>query len=139
MGTTGEFDREKTLEQLEGDVWHDPSFDSSLVTRCHALRRKPLRDFAVEDLRMMIGQGIGLRYLVPLAIQRLREDPFCEGDMYRGDLLMSVLKTAKPFWVAHPHLWWEVDQIVDEVRFVGQTIEDAILPAANQFDEARPE
>ncbi len=46
---------EKTLEELEGVVWDEPDSASHLVTTCHALRRKPLGDFSVEDLRIMIG------------------------------------------------------------------------------------
>lgn len=51
---------DKTLEELDGEKWGEPSYDSYLVTNCHRLRRIPLKDFSVEDLRLMIGQGIGL-------------------------------------------------------------------------------
>jgi hypothetical protein len=50
-----------TLEQLEGDGWGEPSYPSHLVTECHRLRRIQLREFTVENLRIMIGQNIGLR------------------------------------------------------------------------------
>jgi len=33
--------------------------------------------------------------LLPLALEELRKDPFAEGDMYVGDLLMTVLREAK--------------------------------------------
>jgi CDI immunity proteins len=63
------FDRKKSLEELEGAVSGEPDYDSYLVSTIHRLRRKPLNEFSVEDLRIMIGQQIGLRYLVPLAIK----------------------------------------------------------------------
>jgi hypothetical protein len=66
-----EEERSKTLQELEGQDWGDSDFPSYLVRTCHALRRKPLRDFTVEDLRIMIGQNIGLNYLMPLAIEHV--------------------------------------------------------------------
>jgi len=67
--------RIKTLQELEGHDWGEPNFPSHLVITCHTLRRKPLRDFTVEDLRIMIGQNIGLNYLIPLAIEHLGSSP----------------------------------------------------------------
>lgn len=48
------FDRNKSLEQLEGQDWGEPTYDSHLVTECHRLRRVPLREFTTENLRIMI-------------------------------------------------------------------------------------
>jgi hypothetical protein len=62
------------------------------------LRTKPLRDFTVEDLRIMIGQQVALDRLVGLALDRLRSDPSVEGDCYPGDLLASVLRVDAAFW-----------------------------------------
>ncbi len=91
----------KTLDDLEGAVWGEPTFDSHLVTTCHRLRTKPVDDFSVEDLRMMIGQQIGLPHLIPPAVVALERDPLAEGDYYPGDLLVSVIGAAE--WLqAHP-------------------------------------
>ncbi|NBD27408.1 hypothetical protein GT019_26350 [Paenibacillus sp. T1] len=62
-------DLDKTLEELEGEIWGQPQFCSNLVIRCHELRRKPLMSFSIEDLRIMIGQGFSLKYLVPVALR----------------------------------------------------------------------
>ena len=56
----GSFDRQKSLQELEQDNWGEPPYNSYLVTTIHRLRRKPLAEFATEDLRIMIGQRIGL-------------------------------------------------------------------------------
>jgi hypothetical protein len=95
---------DKTLEQLDGESWGEPEFTSRVVTNCHRLRRIPLRDFTVEDLRLMIGQGLGLEYLVPLAVEHLKENPFTEGDIYPGDLLKNVLGVGREFWAERPEL-----------------------------------
>ncbi len=88
-----------TIEQLERDVWPDPGRDAtSLVRRCVELRRKPLAEFTVGDLRVMLGQEIGVPALLPLALQILLRDPLTEGDYYPGDLLANVLRLPESAW-----------------------------------------
>lgn len=90
-----------TIEQLERDVWPDPGQDAtSLVRRCTELRRKPLAEFTVEDLRIMLGQEIGVPALLPLAVQVLLRDPLAEGDYYPGDLLANVLRLPDSAWAS---------------------------------------
>src|SRR5215203_3287237 len=55
--------RDKTLEQLDGDVLGVPKYDSNLVLNCHRLRRVPLNEFTAEDVRLMIGQDLALNTL----------------------------------------------------------------------------
>ena len=81
-----QIDHNKSLQDLEGKDWGEPTYDSHLVTECHRLRRVPLREFTAESLRVLIGQQIGLPYLVPMALEMLQADPFTEGDYYGGDL-----------------------------------------------------
>ena len=95
------FDRRKILQDLEGEDWGEPEFDSSLVTTCHRLRRVPLKNFTTEDLRIMICQQISLLFLVPLALEKLEADPLAEGHCYPGDLLNAVLDIPESFWNLH--------------------------------------
>jgi len=97
-----QFDRNKSLQQLDGQDWGEPTYGSHLVTECHRLRRVPLREFTVEDLRIMIGQHIGVEYLMPLALEHLHADPLAEGAYYPGDLLAAVLRASRQFWQQHP-------------------------------------
>jgi hypothetical protein len=123
------YDLNKTLDELEGETWGEPEFISSLVIRCHELRRKPLKDFSVEDLRLMIGQGFSLGYLVPIALSLLADSPFVGADFYKGDLLGHVLKIGQNFWDANPELYYELDLIINDVK---STI-DALLPLLNSY------
>jgi hypothetical protein len=66
------------------------------------LRSKALQDYTVEDLRLSIGQGIGLSWLVPLALAQLQQDLLAEGDYYPGDLLSAVSRLPASYWQAHP-------------------------------------
>ena len=70
------FDRNKTLEELDGEEWEYPEFSSHLVSTCNELRKKRLSSFEVEDLRIMIGQNLSLEFLVPLALETLQDNIF---------------------------------------------------------------
>ena len=96
--------RHMTLTQLERNDWGSPPYDSFLVTECHRLRHVPLRDFTVENLRILIGQHISLEYTVPLALEHLARDPMVSGDMYPGDLLKAVQGIDDDFWAQNPSL-----------------------------------
>lgn len=105
------------LDDLDHPAWGDPPADATpLIEKCYALRRKPLDEFTVENLRLMIGQGIGLDHLVPLALERLKENPLAEGDMYPGDLLTAVLSAPVEFWRGNGELWWEASEVLDDVE-----------------------
>jgi hypothetical protein len=95
--------REKTLDELEGVTWGPPTYSSNLVQTCHRLRTKPVGEYDAEDLRVMIGQNVGLPWLLPLAIDRLEEDPWVSGDLYPGDLL-AVAARAKFDWATRGDL-----------------------------------
>jgi hypothetical protein len=104
--------RDCSLEELERARWPAPSADDTrLVATAHALRRRPIGELTVEDLRLLIGQDIGLRYLLPLALDVLRENPMAEGGMYEGDLLSAVL-------TRNPSVWAESSELGPELRAI---------------------
>ncbi len=98
-------DLDKTLEQLDGHVWDKPDPGSYLVKTCHELHKKPLIDFTIEDLRIMIGQSIDLEFLIPIAIEQLKLNILAEGHFYEGDLLNSVLTSEKEYWLVNNSNW----------------------------------
>jgi CDI immunity proteins len=108
--------RQKTLENLEKDFWGNPEYDSHLVTRCHELRKLSLDNFTTEDLRIMIGQEIGLDYLIPLALEVLTIDLFSEGDFYEGDLLKNVLIVKTEFWNNNKDYWATLNDLIKDRR-----------------------
>ncbi len=105
--------QQKTLEILENKNWGEPdTAPTGLVKKCLQLRRKTLDSFTIEDLRFMIGQQIGLPYLIPLAIEHLRVNIFAEGDMYEGDLLKQVLDIDTSFWNSNKVYWQEMNALL---------------------------
>jgi hypothetical protein len=101
-----------TLDQLEGVEWGPNTFDSYLVQTCHRLRTKPIGEFSIEDLRIMIGQNIGSMFLVPLALEKLTECPLVEGNYYKGDLLTAVLQLPATFWQQRSDLRSQLENIL---------------------------
>jgi hypothetical protein len=122
---TDPVDTSKTLDELDPPAWGKPSYDSALVTTCHRLRKKPIGEFSVEDLRIMIGQGIGLRWLIPVALRLLERDPLSEGDFYPGDLLVSVLRIDREFWAHEPEWHERVINLLDRLEEVPKEVNDA--------------
>ena len=81
--------------QLSGD-------ESGLIQRVHALRKKLLRDFQPDEIRLCVGQGIALTHLVPRALDILTQDPWVETEYYPGDLLNVCIAVESSFWDKHP-------------------------------------
>lgn len=109
--------RQKTIENLEKQNYGDPkNAPTDLVRKCLELCRTPLDHFTVENLRLMIGQEFSLKYLIPMAIEFLKEDIFIEGDLFPGDLLKNVLSIDPLFWKNHTLLWREIEALIEQRR-----------------------
>jgi hypothetical protein len=120
----GASDQSKSLQELERNDWGEPTFNSALIETCHRLRRKPLADFTAEDLRIMIGQQISLPYLVPLAVERLEDDPLASTDFGPGSLLGAVVRVQQDFWSAHADLFQRARMVVGKVKGMLSTIDE---------------
>ena len=140
------YQRDRSLQELEGQDWGEPTYFSSLVVECHRLHRVPLRDLTTGDLRRLIGQQIGLRYLVPLALETLALTPWVSGDYYEGDLLQNVIGLPPAFWQEHPDWRAEVDAIVAKAVDEAQSCvendawqyDDKLLAALMKWREVTP-
>ncbi|NMO52071.1 hypothetical protein HH310_12790 [Actinoplanes sp. TBRC 11911] len=107
---------ERSLEEIEEDYWGDPPAGATrLVATVHGLRRRPVGSLDTEDLRVLIGQKVGLGALLPLALDRLEEDPLAEGDFYPGDLLVAVLRVPRDYWAGHPEQHVRVNGVVERL------------------------
>ena len=89
---------QKSLEELENSNWNETNFPTGLVTEIFYLRKKKLKDFDANDIRMMIGQNLGLEYLIPMALKILQKDILEDALFYPGDLLSAVLNSKKNYW-----------------------------------------
>ena len=108
-------DSKRILDVLDPPAWGPASPDATpLIRRCHELRTKPLRDFTVEDLRIMIAQQVALGRLVGLSLDRLQPDSLVEDD-FPGDLLAVVLQVDAVFWEQSPDLDVEVRRLTERL------------------------
>jgi hypothetical protein len=84
-----------TLEELSGERWPEPESDATpLVRKCAKYIKTDLSTLSNEGVRILVGQRIYLKHLLPVALARLAPDPWLECDFYPGDLLKSVLECA---------------------------------------------
>lgn len=107
-------DLEKTLEQLENEVWGDVEDESYLIDTCKRLRKTPISQFTAEDFRIMIGQDISLDILIPLAMDMLSQNILAEGHFYAGDLLVSVITSEEAFWKKNKGIWIAMLALIDK-------------------------
>ena len=111
--------RQKTLEDLENDVWGDPPYDSHLVKRTHQLRKLPLAGLTNDDLAMMLRQNLSLTYIVPLAIDKLQVDILAYGDAgSEGAIMNAILKIPGDFWKTNRDYWITIKKLLDDNQSV---------------------
>ena len=110
----------RSIEQLENDYWKEVSFPSGLVEKCFNYRKIPVAQLTVEQLRLLIGQRIGLRYVIPQAVCHLQTNVLAEGDYYPGDLLNSLLELSEDDWKLNPN---EKSKVIELLRRSISTIE----------------
>lgn len=89
----------KSIEQLENDVWENPSkFPSDMIERCYRYRKISIAELTKKQIRLLISQKIGIEYLVEIAIEKLERDILTECEFYKGDLLMAIFNIPTKFW-----------------------------------------
>lgn len=81
----------------------------------------------------MIGQNIGLPWLLPLAIARLEEDPWASGDLYPGDLLAMAAR-AKCDWMTRVDLRDRLRAVIERAL-----AEMAVAPGGDEAHLPDPE
>ncbi|WP_107409173.1 contact-dependent growth inhibition system immunity protein [Streptomyces misionensis] len=107
--------KDKSIEELEGRRWPAPPEGStSLVRGVHALRRRAIEDLSVEDLRRLIGQDVGLQWLLPVALDLFRATAPQEAETgwFDDDLLSAVLTRNADTWRSAPRLARHLNETV---------------------------
>ncbi len=127
-------DTSKSLQELENYDWGEPDEASTgLVQKCVALRRVPLCQLSAENCRMLLGQQISPKFLVPLALEFLARDPLEDGGtMAPGAVLGHILRLPAQFWIDYPELWYQVNEIVAQLEQLSEAVE-SLAPDVKQF------
>lgn len=131
-------DRRLSLDELDGQRWPEPTSDATyLVKAVHALRARPIGSLTVEELRRLIGQNVGVPFLLPLALEILRDTApaQAEGGFYDDDLLSAVLAVDPATWTRSPQFAQELKRILAALRDVSPYVESDI----QAFQRALPD
>lgn len=91
-------DENLSLEKLENRVLVEPSISSYTASGCYKAWQKPLNVLTAEEIRLLIGQKMGLVHLIPIALDILKKDPLTEVTFYEGDLLTELLRLDISDW-----------------------------------------
>jgi len=84
-----------SIESLEGKVWAEPEFNSSLVLTAHALRKKPLDELTPNELRVAFNEDVGADFLKDRVLAVLQEAPAIDATYDEGDLLLAVMRSRQ--------------------------------------------
>jgi hypothetical protein len=115
----------KSLQELERQYWGEPNPDTPMVRKCYALRKKPLHDLSMEELRLAIGQQIGLKFLIPLAISHLSENILAHGDFAPGDILRNIWRVPAEFWSSHRDIYKAAAWVSEPFFTEAEKLDDA--------------
>jgi hypothetical protein len=81
----------KSIEQLERDIWKNPSeFPTDMVEKYYRYRKIGIAELTNEQIRLLISQQIGIEYLIGIALEKLERNILTECDFYECDLLVAV-------------------------------------------------
>ncbi len=116
-------DRTKSIEELSGYCWLESDFGSHVVMTSHAMRRKPLDELSLEDIRMGTMQHIGPTYLIPVAIEAVENDPMAESFNFPAEITLQLLLPHE-YWVWHPTLGDRLQRVYERVEEAADTQND---------------
>ena len=102
-----------TMRSLE----KQPSGDggsSALDEWYRSIRDIPLDDLPIGDIARSLRQCLFPDFVVPVAIRHLRENPLA-GDLYDGELLVSLRNVDGDFWRRREELRSELARLVSTI------------------------
>lgn len=127
---SSEISMNKSIEELENSCWEHNDFDSYVVRTVQAARKKPLSELTNEEIRVLVGQKVGLKYILPMAVAILKKDPMAEIRFFEGDLLECVLRLSPADWSENSDELREFRSIILANR---SSFNDKIAEKVNDF------
>jgi len=120
MSVSTTIDTSKSLAELTGVDWGvAPAEAGTLVRERHEIRRTSIRDLPHTAIVRFLDMGSDADILVPVALERLRDDPDAVG------LLCAVLRAEHFDWRSQPELVAAVrDRVYTVTSEVGQITSD---------------
>lgn len=101
----------------------------------HRLRRKPIALLTSEDLRLLLGQNVGVPILLPRALAMLEQDPLREGDLYPGDLLAAALRVPPSHWHTRPDHLERLERVLAAIDTTAEDFDFLLRKPIAKFRE----
>lgn len=109
-------DSTKSIEELENDFWQDHDYPTDLIKKIHLYRKIPLKELSLEQIRVLITQNVGLKFLIPEALEILNTNILTDTGLYEGDLLISVISCDSSYWINNPNYKIHTCEIINRNR-----------------------
>jgi hypothetical protein len=89
---------ERSVAELEGLAVEKGAYGLGSTAWLARALVSPLRQLGAAELRLLLSQGRGLPWVVPLALGRLVKEPFASADYGPGALLGALLTVDPERW-----------------------------------------
>ncbi|MFF5773929.1 contact-dependent growth inhibition system immunity protein [Streptomyces californicus] len=130
----------KTLEQLEGIEWPAPSPNATaLVNAAHELRKRPVDSLNTHELSRLIGQDIGIHWLLPIALNLLHRTAHDQPwrDFYDDDLLTAALTRRAHVWRSDPSWVTRMKEIIAALDGISPYIQEEIRTSLKESGDQK--
>ncbi|HZF67466.1 MAG TPA: contact-dependent growth inhibition system immunity protein [Gemmatirosa sp.] len=118
---------DRSVAELEGLAIEKGAFGIGSVAWLSRALVSPLRDLGPAELRLLLAHGRGLRWILPLALARLEQEPFVRAERQAGDLLSAVLMVDEGVWASAPAWSARLARVLHDARTVTH-----VLPASDR-------
>jgi hypothetical protein len=118
---------DRSVAELEGLAIERGAYGIGSVAWLSRALVSPLRDLGPAELRLLLAHGRGLRWILPLALARLEQEPFVRAERQAGDLLSAVLMVDEGVWASAPAWSARLARVLHDARTVTH-----VLPARDR-------
>ncbi|WP_420549752.1 contact-dependent growth inhibition system immunity protein [Curvivirga sp.] len=119
---------ELSLNHILGLDTEKVVFSSDLARKCDDAKRKKIKDLSASEIRLLISQKIGLKYLIPIAVEILEQDILIETEYYKGDLAVALFECNVENLDLDKETKTKIWEIAIELNTLSRTISEDILP-----------
>lgn len=130
--------RARSIAELEGVEVPPGAYGLGSLAWLSRALVSPLAHLGPAELRLLLAHGRGVRWLLPLVVERLEREPFAAGDRGAGDLLVAALTVDPEAWAGAPALRDRLARVVHAARAqVHVLAEPARTRVADDLEAAR--
>ena len=122
----------RSLAELEGVEVPPGAYGIGSLAWLSRAMVSPIGQLGPAELRLLLAHGRGLRWVIPVALERLEREPFAAGDRGPGDLLAAALTVDPAEWERDPSWSERLARVVHDARLQVQRLPE---PTASRLAE----